>query len=58
MKALDIKTNSIHHVISINFREGFITMYSAEYGYTSERLVQVKLIREENDPEIIQNLES
>ena len=52
MNAFDNETNSIFHVLEIDFVMNRINMTSAEHGYARRKLNQVSLIFGPKDPKI------
>jgi len=53
MKAIDSETESAHKVISIDFEKQIVHLESSEYGHTRQDIDKVILIREKEDPKIL-----
>ena len=53
MKAIDIETKSVRKVMSIDFEDQIVCLESSEYGRTRQDIDKVILIREKEDPEIV-----
>jgi len=53
MIAIDLETKSAHKVISIDFENQIVHLESSEYGRTRQDIDKVILIREKEDPEIV-----
>lgn len=44
IKVLDLQTNSLHDLVSVDFDEGHVVMESKQYGRTSNKITAVKFI--------------
>ena len=53
MKAIDLETESVHEVVSIDFENQIVHLNSSEYGCTRQDVGKVILIRDEYDPKIL-----
>ena len=49
MRAIDLETNTLHNVVSIDYDSNTIVMESERYGITSNTLDKVRLLMDKNE---------
>jgi hypothetical protein len=49
MKAIDLETNTLHNVVSIDYDSNTVVMESERYGRTRNTLDKVRLLMDKNE---------